>query len=136
MLFGCSCVAPFTKPKVTSLRTLSVYRSLLRSRYGSGGQGSTRGQVRLEVSDSAKVVVSEVRTWLVETVDRRTRRSSVGSDHVGGADERAGAAPTVDLDEVAHRLVQRFVEADRSWGLLLVPVTVCVALMVYAMFLG
>lgn len=75
--------------------------------------------------------MSEVETWLPQEDHCRTQPSSIGPARDAIEARVAAAASPAALDEMTPQLV-RVVDTDGSWGLLLVPVAVCVALFVYA----
>jgi len=86
------------------------------------------------VTNIGRSVVSEVRVRLRHSHGHHTPTRLIDlTPHL--LRRRAAPAPPPELPELpeltSHR-VQGVAETDCSWGLLLVPISVCVALFVYA----
>lgn len=76
--------------------------------------------------------MSAVGTWRRYENQYRPHSSSIGSAQDVAQTREVAASPPAFLDEMVPQQGQGAVKTDHSLGLLLVPVAICVALLVYA----
>lgn len=76
--------------------------------------------------------MSAVGTWRRYENQYRPHSSTIRSAQDVAQTREVAASPPASFDEMVPQQGHGAVNTDQSWGLLLVPVAICVALWVYA----